>query len=158
MRKIIFPLAAVAALLLVAGCNGPEQKLGRGLSNTFEVVRWGELRRSVELNSIEPLPGYGYYGIVHGFDRSLQRVGIGVFEVATFPIPTPTYGPILAKSPSDATSIYTEKLFDPDPVFPASYKPGLFSDSLFDTDTYTGFSGGDVAPFVPGSRFSIFSN
>jgi hypothetical protein len=45
-----------------------------------------------------------------------------------------------------------------DPVFPESYKPGLVSDALFDTDTYTGFSGGDVAPWFPGSRFSIFNN
>jgi hypothetical protein len=48
------------------------------------------------------------------------------------------------------------KYIAPDPVFPESYKPGLLSDSLFDTDTYSGFSGGDVAPWVPGSRFSIF--
>ena len=46
----------------------------------------------------------------------------------------------------------------PDPVFPESYKPGLISDALFDTDTYTGFSGGDVAPFIPGSRFRVFDN
>ena len=29
---------------------------------------------------------------------------------------------------------------------------------MFDTDTYTGFSGGDVAPFIPGSRFRVFDN
>ena len=162
MRKIIFALAAVAVVVLAAGCNGPEQKLGRGLSNTYEVVRWGELRRSVELASVEPLPGTGYYGLIHGFDRSLQRAGIGLFEVATFPVPTPTYGPIFSKdplkNPVDLQSVYTEKLFAPDPVFPASYKPGRLSDRLFDTDTYTGFSGGDVAPWVPGSRWSIFQN
>ena len=67
------------------------------MSNTYEVVRWGELRRSVELASIEPLPGTGYYGLIHGIDRSLQRTGLGVFEVVTFPIPTPTYGPIFVQ-------------------------------------------------------------
>jgi putative exosortase-associated protein (TIGR04073 family) len=136
----------VAVALYVSGCTGPEQKLGRGLSNTFEVVRWGELRRSVEQNSIGPLPGTGYFGFVHGFDRSVARAGLGVFETVTFPIPTPTYRPMFTK------------YIAPDPVFPDSYTPGLFSDSLFDTDTYTGFSGGDVAPFIPGSRFSIFTN
>ena len=57
----------------------------------------------------------------------------------------PTYKPMLH-----------QKCFDPDPAFPDSYKPGLFSDALFDTDTYTGFSGGDVAPWFPAaaSRFS----
>jgi hypothetical protein len=29
---------------------------------------------------------------------------------------------------------------------------------LFDTDTYVGLSGGDVAPFMPGSRFKVFDN
>ena len=146
MRKVILPLAVLAVALFAAGCTGPEQKLGRGLSNTFEIVRLGELRRSIELNSVEPLPGTGYFGLIHGIDRSLARTGLGVFETVTFPIPTPTYRPIFTK------------YIAPDPVFPESYKPGPYSDALFDTDTYTGFSGGDVAPWVPGSRFSIFSN
>jgi putative exosortase-associated protein (TIGR04073 family) len=146
MRKIILPLAAVAMVFLAAGCTGPEQKLGRGLSNTYELVRWGELRRSIEQNAVEPLPGTGYFGVIHGFDRSLARAGLGVVETITFPIPTPDYQPMFTR------------YLAPDPVFPESYKPGLLSDSLFDTDTYTGFSGGDVAPYVPGSRFSIFQN
>jgi putative exosortase-associated protein (TIGR04073 family) len=146
MRKIIFPLIAVAAAIFAAGCSGPEQKLGRGLSNTYEVVRWGELRRSIEQNAVLAQPGYGYFGALHGFDRSLQRAGLGVMEVATFPIPMPNYQPMFTR------------YFAPDPVFPESYAPGLLSDALFDTDTYTGFSGGDVAPWVPGSRFSIFDN
>jgi putative exosortase-associated protein (TIGR04073 family) len=144
MRKIIFPLFAVVVALFAAGCTGPEQKLGRGLSNTYEIVRLGELRRSVEQNAVLYTPGTGYYGLIHGFDRSIQRTGIGLYEVVTFPIPS--YKPVFTKS------------FDPDPVFPESYKPGLYSDALFDTDTYTGFSGGDVAPFIPGSRFQVFDN
>jgi putative exosortase-associated protein (TIGR04073 family) len=146
MRKLILPLAAVAVVVLAAGCAGPEQKLGRGLSNSYEIVRWGELRRSVEINGVEPMPGYGYYGLIHGVDRSLARTGLGIYETLTFPIPTPTYDPVLTK------------YFSPDPVFPASYGPGLVSDSIFDTDTYTGYSGGDVAPWFPGSRFSVFDN
>jgi|SRR5665213_745857 len=146
MHKIIFPLVAVFTAVFAAGCTGPEQKLGRGLSNTYEIVRWGELRRSVEQNSVLDTPGSGYYGFVHGFDRSLQRTGIGLLEVVTFPIPMPTYQPMFSKS------------FAPDPVFPESYKPGLMSDPLFDTDTYTGFSGGDIAPWFPGSRFQVFDN
>ena len=43
-------------------------------------------------------------------------------------------------------------------VGPESYRPGLYSDAMFDTDTYSGFSGGDVAPFIPGSRFQVFDN
>ena len=146
MRKIIFPLVAVAAALFAAGCAGPEQKLGRGLSNTYELVRWGELRRSVEQSAVLPMSGDGYYGFIHGFDRSLQRAGLGVMEVTTFPIPMPNYHPMFTS------------YFSPNPVFPESYAPGLLSDALFDTDTYTGFSGGDVAPWFPGSRFSVFDN
>jgi putative exosortase-associated protein (TIGR04073 family) len=144
MRKMIFPLVAGLAALFAAGCTGPEHKLGCGLSNTFELVRWGEMRHSVEESAMFPTAGNGYYGFVHGFDRSLQRAGLGLYEVATFPIPP--YKPALAK------------YFSPDPVYPESYKPGVVSDPMFDTDTFTGFSGGDVAPFIPGSRFQVFEN
>jgi putative exosortase-associated protein (TIGR04073 family) len=144
MRKIIFPLVAALAAVWLAGCTGPEQKLGRGLSNTFEIVRMGEMRASIEQESVLGHPGYGYYGFIHGFDRSLQRTGLGLVEVATFPFPS--YDPIASKS------------FSPSPVYPESYKPGRMADPMFDTDTYTGFSGGDIAPFVPGSRFQIFEN
>ena len=144
MRKIIFPLAAVLTALVAVGCAGPDQKLGRGMSNTYELVRWGEMRQCIEQSGVVERPGYGYYGFVHGFNRSLGRAGLGIFEVATFPIPS--YDPIMTK------------YFAPDPVFPTSYKPGHYSDALFDTDTYTGFSGGDVAPFIPGSRFKVFDN
>ena len=48
-----------------------------------------------------------------------------------------------------ATQVHPKKV--------AIMEPGsLISNPLFDTDTYTGFSGGDIAPFVPGSRFQIF--
>ncbi len=132
------------AAICFAGCSGPEQKLGRGLSNTWEIARWGEMRRSVEMSSVFERPGTGYFGVIHGFDRSLQRIGLGVFEVATFPLPS--YDPILTKS------------FSADPAFPASYKPGPFANPLLNTDTYTGFSGGgsDIAPFIIGSRFQVF--
>jgi len=141
------PLLALAGLiaLFTSGCAGPEQKFGRGLSNTFEVVRMGELRRSIEQTTIFDSPNYGFTtGVARGLDHSLERTGLGIFEVATFPLPP--YHPIFTR--------YVK----PTPVFPDSYKPGRLSDPLFDTDTYTGFSGGDVAPFVPGSRFSIFEN
>ena len=49
MRNVIslFALAAMVTLL-TSGCAGPEKKLGRGISNTFEVTRMGDLRRNVE--------------------------------------------------------------------------------------------------------------
>jgi len=146
MRNVI-PLLAVAVLsaLFTSGCAGPEEKLGRGLNNTFEIVRMGEMRRTVEQTAIFDSPGAGYTtGVIRGFDRTMTRTGLGLFEVATFPVPP--YGPRLTK------------YLSPDPVYPSSFKPGLPASALFDTDTYTGFSGGTIAPWIPGNRFSVFDN
>ena len=60
----------------------------------------------------------------------------------TFPIPS--YDPI-----------WTDYL-DPNPVYPDSYRPSLSADPTFATDTSLGYSGGDVMPIVPGSRFHIY--
>lgn len=147
MRKIFFLFAAALTVAGLTGCQGPEQKLARGFDNTFEVVRWGDMRRSVEQGAVFSAPDVSYsYGMIHGFNQSVKRIGLGVFEVVTFPIPTPTYDPILTD--------YVPAV----PQYPDSYRPGIISGSTFDTDTYTGFSGGDVAPFIPGSRFKIFDN
>ena len=145
MRKNIFPLVALTVALFAAGCAGPEQKLGRGVSNSWDIIRLGEMRRSVEQSAVLDSPGEGYTtGVIRGFNRTAARTGLGIYEIVTFPIPP--YHPIATKH------------FSAQPAYPESYKPGLISNPLFDTDTYTGFSGGDIAPFVPGSRFSVFNN
>ena len=84
MRNAL-PFLAVIALAAVSGsgCAGPEEKLGRGLSNTFEVVRWGDLRQSTEQSQI--FGGSWATGFVSGFDRSITRTGLGIYEVVTFP-------------------------------------------------------------------------
>ena len=79
MRNVM-PFLAVAALAAVftSGCAGPEQKLGRGMSNTFEIVRLGEMRRTVEQTAVFDSPGAGYTtGVIRGFDRSVARTGDG---------------------------------------------------------------------------------
>jgi len=141
-----FSLAVfVAAGLLMAGCAGPEHKLGRGISNSMEIARGGELHRSIEQTAIFGTPEQGFtYGLVHGIHRTLGRTALGAFEVLTFPFPP--YHPIMTRH------------FSTDPVYPASYRPGLMEDSIFDLDTAIDFSGGDIAPFVPGSRFKVFDN
>ncbi len=145
MRKLIFLFAVAVTAVGLAGCAGPEQKLSRGLSNTFEVVRWGDMRQSVEQNAIFSTPDVNYsYGVVHGFDQSVKRIGLGIYEVVTFPIPA--YHPICTNSVPVV------------PQYPDSYTPGIIADTTFQTDTYTGFSGGDIAPLMPGSRFEIFDN
>jgi len=146
MRNALTFLGVVSlTALFTAGCAGPEQKLGRGVGNTFEIVRMGELRRSVEQTAVLDSPDVGYTtGFIRGLDRSVARAGIGVYEVVTFPLPP--YHPVFTK------------YFAPNPVYPDNYTPGLISDPMFDTDTYAGFSGGDVMPLVPNSRFRVFDS
>jgi hypothetical protein len=63
---------------------------------------------------------------------------IGAFEVVTFPLGgDPIMKPV-------------------GPVYPDSYKPRLPAASSLQTDNNLGFSGGDVAPTLPGSRFRVF--
>jgi putative exosortase-associated protein (TIGR04073 family) len=140
----ILAVAAIAALF-TSGCAGPEEKLGRGMRNSFEIVRMGEMRSTIEQTAVFDSPEAGFTtGVVRGFDRSMARTGVGIYEMVTAPLPP--YGPVFTK------------YLAPEPVYPESYKPNLLSDSMFDTDTYTGFSGGDVAPWFPGSRFRVFDN
>ena len=156
MRKLLFLVAIVAAAASITGCKGPEQKLTRGISNTMEVVRWGDMRRSIEQGAVFTSPNINYsYGVIHGFDQSVKRIGLGVFETVTFFVPNPHSG---QNAHWDYEVPLCTNSITPTPQYPDSYRPGLISSSTFDTDTYTGFSGGDVAPFVPGSRFKIFEN
>jgi putative exosortase-associated protein (TIGR04073 family) len=145
MRKLIFLFVAALATAGVTGCSGPEHKLSRGLDNTFELVRWGDMRRSAEQGAVFSSPDISYsYGVVHGFDQSICRAGLGIYEVVTFPFPA--YHPVCTnKVPIN-------------PQYPDSYRPNLISGSTFDTCTYSGYGGGDIAPMFPGSRFSIFDN
>jgi putative exosortase-associated protein (TIGR04073 family) len=145
MRNI-FPLLAtlVIAGVLSSGCASSSKKLGRGMSNMAEFARLGEMRRSIEQTTVFGQPG-GHYatGVIQGFNKSVARTGVGFYEVVTAPFPP--YDPI-----------FTDYL-SPNPVYPDNYKPGILDDSLFATDTNMGFSGGDVAPYIPGSRFKIFN-
>ncbi len=144
MLKTFSLLAAVAVVAaLASGCADTERKFGRGLSNTFEIVRGGEFRRTTEQTALFQGPDAGYsVGFVRGFNRTLARTGIGIYEIVTAPFPP--YDPVCTDQ------------FAPGPVYPDNYTPGVVADSLYATDSYVGFSGGDVAPFAPGSRFRIF--
>ena len=167
MRISFLLTLAGTALIFTSGCAGPEKKFGRGVLNTTEFVRGGEMRRSIEQTALwENTDTTFTTGLVRGFNRSLVRTAIGVFEVATVPIPTPTYDAWLVPKhrlypdPSIKNKSYPfgGMVLSEYPVYPDSYKPGLISDSIFHTDTSLGFSGGDVAPMFPGSRFRIFDN
>ena len=144
MRNI-FPFlgTVVIAAAMSAGCSSAEKKFGRGVSNMTEFARLGEMRRSIEQTGLFEQPG-GHYatGFIRGLNKSLARTGVGIYEVVTAPFPP--YDPV-----------FTDYL-SPNPSYPDNYRPDLIDDSLFATDTHMGFSGGDVAPYIPGSRFKVF--
>ena len=145
MRNILpFLATLVIAGALCSGCANMENKLGRGVSNMTEFARLGEMRRSVEQTAFFDQPG-GHYatGFVRGLNRTLARTGVGVYEVVTAPFPP--YDPV-----------FTDYL-SPNPRYPDNYAPDILADALFATDTNMGFSGGDIAPYIPGSRFKIFN-
>lgn len=146
MAKRFSILGAVVLLaVLVAGCANTEKKLGRGINNIYEPIRLAEMRRSIEDTSLANPEDLNYHtGVVRGLNRTLARTGIGIYEIITCPFPP--YDPVC-----------TDYL-SPNPKYPDSYRPGLIEDSIFATDTSIGFSGGEVAPFIPGSRFRVFGN
>jgi putative exosortase-associated protein (TIGR04073 family) len=144
MRKTLFILPALmAACALFTGCANIEQKFGRGMNNSYEIVRGGEFRRTVEQTAMFDSPDTAYStGFIRGINRTFARTGIGIYEMITAPFPP--YDPI-------ATDYLS-----PNPVYPDNYAPDAMADSMFATDTNLGFSGGPVAPMIPGSRFHVF--
>lgn len=140
MRASILTAFSCVLVLLSSGCAGPEKKLGRGINNSMEMLRMGELRRSVEQTAIWDGPDTAYTtGMIRGMNRTLARTAVGLYEVITFPIPS-----------------YDPNFLPENPVYPDSYRPNRIADPTFGPDAALGFSGGDIAPMVPGSRFRIF--
>ena len=141
MRNV-FPLLALVALAaaFTSGCAGPEEKLGRGVRNTCEVVRLGEVRDSMEQTAIWDSPQQACTtGVVKGIDHSLARTGIGLYEIITFPFPP--YRPVCTK--------YVAV----DPVYPDNYRARLPLDPLYDAHQHLGYSEGTAFGFVPGCQF-----
>lgn len=152
MRNTLLSLVGCAALaIFVAGCCGPEQKLGRGINNSLEVFRGGEMRHSIEQTTIFDSPEAGYTtGVIRGMNRTIGRTALGWWEILTFPFPN--------HSPSSYDAIAT-RTFPAGPVYPDSYRPGVLAgDTTLETDSNVGMAGGDVAPMIPGSRFTIFGH
>ncbi len=146
MRPPILTLVTVGALVwLASGCAKPEEKFGRGLRNMTEFARMGEIQRSVEQTSLFEGGEKGYTtGLIRGVNRSLVRTGVGIYEVVTAPFPP--YGPVWTNYIPDRV------------VYPDSYKPLLPAIEPLASDAYIGFSGGELFPMVPGSRFRVFDN
>ena len=143
----LLALAALAALF-TSGCAGPEQRLGSGITNLAEFTRMGAMQRSVEQTAIFNAPNYSYpTGLIRGFDQSVYTTAMGAYQIVTFPL-----GNLLTQSHFD------QKYVPQTVAYPDSYHPGLINSGAFQTDTYIGFTGGNIAPFVPGNRFTVFAN
>ena len=80
LKKCSLFLSLLGLSFIIAGCAGPEQKFGRGINNMTEFARLGEIRRSIEQTAIFGSPDQEYTtGFIHGFNRSLERTGVGVY-------------------------------------------------------------------------------
>lgn len=67
--------------------QGPTRKLGRGLANiAFGVTEI--VQTPPEINEREGNSAAFSYGVIKGIGRFFFRFGMGVYDVATFPIPT----------------------------------------------------------------------
>jgi len=94
---VVFVLFSMvlASLPLEAMAQTPVRKFGRGLAN----IATGILE--LPLNIVDAADDEGYiaavtYGVVKGLAMSVLRIGVGVYETATFIIPLPFhYEPIL---------------------------------------------------------------
>jgi putative exosortase-associated protein (TIGR04073 family) len=86
---VLFPTAPVSADIQDPPLNdhGPSRKLARGIANIafgvseipFEIILSNEADGNSTAFS---------YGAIRGVGRFLSRLGFGVYEVVTFPIPT----------------------------------------------------------------------
>jgi putative exosortase-associated protein (TIGR04073 family) len=146
MRNILPLLALIAVTTLLTGCIGAQEKLGRGVRNTCEVVRLGGMRTEMEQTTVWNSPTEGATtGVVKGVCLSAARTGVGIYEVITFPFPP--YHPI------------ARKYLTPLPTYPDNYmNTGLPNDPAYQSDHYLGFSGGNSFGWVPGCQFNIYGN
>jgi putative exosortase-associated protein (TIGR04073 family) len=169
MFKPIRFLPVLVVPVLLAGCAGPERKLGRGLANVTEFARGGEMARSVEQTTLWEGTNKGStVGVIRGFNRSLARTLLGVGEVATFYAPWPNKGewnyeasftPDGPMYPDYSVATYTDPWgglrLPEEPGVPDSYNTAWPATSVLDTDSEIGITGGAILPFFPFGRFSI---
>jgi len=125
----------------------------------------GEIQRSVEQTALWDGADKAYTtGFMRGLNRSIVRTAVGAYEIVTCPI-GPYHALLTPKGrlwpdPSVRTYKFPHGGFalPEDPAYPDSFKPGIMEGPPFDTDTALGFTGGEVFPFFPGSKFRIFDD
>ena len=98
MRRIIVSALIsimVLSLAVPAFCDDPVKKLGRGICNTISCPL--EILDQVKKTNNSDGPAAGItLGVLKGVGMMCVRAIVGVYEIATFPIPIPKdYKPIL---------------------------------------------------------------
>ena len=97
MRTIALILIAVMVVIsgVPAYAGDAVQKLGRGTANIATCSL--ELPQTMGQTAEEKGPLAGFtWGVFHGVFNVVKRAAVGVYEVATFPLPLPKdYAPIL---------------------------------------------------------------
>ena len=106
----------------------------------------GEMQHSVEQNAVFDPPARHATGLIHGFDQSVYRHRAGRLSDRHFP----------GRQPADANQLRAETHSARERLIRTATIRDCRLSRTFQTDTYTGFSGGDIVPFIPGSRFSVF--
>ncbi|MEI6871184.1 MAG: exosortase system-associated protein, TIGR04073 family [Verrucomicrobiota bacterium] len=76
--------------------HSPIRKLGRGVSNLV----YGSSETLLVVDSLNPSfsnSGSYSYGLINGVGRTLVRMGAGIYEILTFPVPSyrGSYRPVL---------------------------------------------------------------
>jgi len=79
MRFALSLIAVCGLAIMSSGCANAEKKLGRGLRNATEFARMGEMGHSIEQSYMFE-DSYAV-GAVRGFNRSIARTAVGVFEI-----------------------------------------------------------------------------
>src|SRR3989338_10505715 len=93
MRRLFVICALTVAVLgcplhTPAGARDAIHKAGRGLTNVL--TSWIELPKQMHMGSQESNPVSGLaWGLIKGAGLTLLRLGMGVYEAVTFPVPYP---------------------------------------------------------------------
>ena len=100
MRRKAILIALILFLLVISFavpgyCDDSTKKLGRGLCNiiTFPFEFFLQVSR---VNHTDGPMAASTWGVLKGIGMSFTRLGVGIYETVTFPIPQPKdYAPIL---------------------------------------------------------------
>ena len=97
----IILVGSLAMVSVVYAADNPGSKLGRGLTNIVASPLEYVIQTAELADTHDSLTAF-FGGLANGTWFMLERIGVGLYEIVTFPIPLPShYGPVL----EDATPL-----------------------------------------------------